>query len=223
MAMETVLSQLTSQCRPAKIVAVSKLQSLEKIESLYQQGQRDFAENYVQEGIEKLDAFTTHQDIQWHFIGHLQRNKVRSIIGKFTLIHSVDSWRLLETISRVAGELNCEQKILIQINIAKEESKGGFAVEELQEQWAKIIELPHIKIMGFMTMPPLCDNPEENRPHFKKLRELSNQFRAQTNLNHHPLVELSMGTSHDFKVAIEEGASLVRLGTILFGERTAKV
>lgn len=211
--------KLQSQCLPAKILAVSKLQSLEKIRKLYEYGHRDFAENYVQEFLQKQKALQDLPDICWHFIGHLQRNKVRQIVGLAEYIHSVDSYRLAVEISKHALKNQVQQKILIQVNVAEESSKEGFTEEDLLPAWPSLCELPGIRIEGFMTMPPLAETPEQNRIYFIKLRELSNRFQQQTDLKRHGLKALSMGTSHDFEVACEEGAHFVRLGTILFGER----
>lgn len=199
-----------------KVLAVSKLQPIEKIQVLYQKGHRTFAENYVQEALAKQEALKA-LEIEWHLIGSLQKNKVKSVLGKFALIHSVDSLRLVEAVSLQASKLNLSQKILLQVNVAKEESKGGFSKEELFQLWPQIQKLPNISIEGLMTMPPLTENPESVRPFFRELREFKEHLQKQP--SQHSLKELSMGTSHDFYVAIEEGATIVRLGTVLFGER----
>ncbi|MEK2644101.1 YggS family pyridoxal phosphate-dependent enzyme [Bdellovibrio sp. BCCA] len=217
------LKTLTQECTPAKILAVSKLQPESKIRSLYHEGQRLFGENYVQEALEKMDHLQDLPDIQWHLIGSLQKNKAKLVVGKFALIHSVDSLALAETLSRQCENKNVTQNILIQVNLAKEETKGGFDKESLLKSWQTLAELPHLNIMGLMTMPPLTETGVEVRLYFRELRQLLMELRSETNLKRHPLTELSMGTSHDFKVAVEEGATIVRLGTILFGERPAKM
>lgn len=216
------LPDLQKKVQPAQILAVSKLQSTEKIRNLYLQGQRLFGENYVQESLDKMGALVDLSDIQWHFIGHLQKNKIKYLLGKFELIHSIDSLSLLEALSKQCAKHGLVQKILLQVNIAKEDSKGGFDEKELQNNWATITQFSHIKICGLMTMPPLTETPESVRPYFRRLRELQKQLQKNTDLEIHPLNQLSMGTSGDYSVAVEEGATIIRLGTILFGERVRK-
>jgi len=208
----------------ALLLAVSKLQPVEKIRELYLQGQRDFAENYVQEALDKQKQLADLTDLRWHLIGHLQKNKAKLICQKFHLIHSVDSLQLAELIDRKTKEVahGHIQKILLQVNIASEDSKEGFDVESLIRDWPQLISLSHLQICGLMTMPPLENSPENNRTHFKKLSDLLKQLKTKTPGTLHPLSELSMGTSHDFQVALQEGATIVRLGTILFGERPQK-
>ncbi|MEN0057667.1 MAG: YggS family pyridoxal phosphate-dependent enzyme [Bdellovibrio sp.] len=218
----TNLQQLQQQCQPAQILAVSKLQSAEKIRELYSKGQRHFGENYVQEALDKIKELQDLKDIQWHFIGHLQTNKIKHILGSFSLIHSVDSLRLAEQLSRHCQDKGVQQRILLQMNLAREESKGGLSRAELENKWDLLKALPGLQICGLMTMPPLTESGEEVRPYFRELREQLQRLREKTDLTQHPLQELSMGTSHDFAVAIEESATIVRLGTILFGERPGK-
>lgn len=213
------LKTISQTCLPARILAVSKLQPEEKIRALYQEGQRLFGENYVQEALEKHESLQDLADVQWHFIGHLQKNKAKQVVGRFALIHSVDSLELAEVLSRQCELKNVEQNILIQVNLAQEETKGGFDKRGLLHDWGKLTALPHLHIFGLMTMPPLTETGSEVRLYFKELRQLLKELQSQTDLKSHPLTELSMGTSHDYKVAIEEGATIVRLGTILFGER----
>jgi pyridoxal phosphate enzyme (YggS family) len=203
-----------------KILAVSKLQPLQKIKSLFEQGQIYFAENYVQEALQKQETLKDLA-IEWHLIGSLQKNKVKQIVGHFALIHSVDSTELARAISNQAQKTNTTQKILIQVNLAHEFTKGGFSRESLMQQWPEMGALPGIEITGLMTMPPLTDDPEEVRPYFRDLTGLRSEL-MQYGPGRHTLRELSMGTSHDYHVAIEEGATIVRLGTILFGERPRK-
>lgn len=216
------LNTIIKSCAPAKVLAVSKLQSEEKIRALYQGGQRLFGENYVQEALEKIEHLKDLPEIQWHFIGHLQKNKAKNVVGVFSLIHSVDSLELAETLSRQCQSKHIEQNILLQVNLAQEETKGGFNKADIKKLWSQLTRLPGLHINGLMTMPPLTETGEEVRPTFSELRVLLHELRTQTDLSTHPLTELSMGTSHDFKVAIEEGATIVRLGTILFGERAVK-
>lgn len=216
------LKTIVQNCSPARVLAVSKLQPEEKIRALYSQGQRLFGENYVQEALDKIEHLQDLSEIEWHLIGHLQKNKAKYVVGKFTLIHSVDSLELAETLSRQCASKNISQNILIQVNLAQEETKSGFDIQSLKEAWTKLTQLPYLKICGFMTMPPLTETGEEVRLYFRDLHKLLKEFRSQTNLSLHPLTELSMGTSHDYQVAMEEGATIVRLGTILFGERLSK-
>ncbi len=201
-----------------EILAVSKFQPVEKIRELYEQGQRKFAENYAQEAIDKQAQLRDLDDIDWHFIGHLQKNKVKMIVGQFSLIHSVDSLELAQTIDRKANERQLVQNILVQLNLADEETKGGFNEADFAQQAAELAKLKSIQVKGLMTMPPLFENPEMARPFFKKLSNMRDQFSSLLP----ELKILSMGTSSDYLVAAQEGASLVRLGTVLFGERPAK-
>ncbi|HEY8269321.1 MAG TPA: YggS family pyridoxal phosphate-dependent enzyme [Pseudobdellovibrionaceae bacterium] len=203
-----------------KILAVSKLQPAEKIRRLHAVGHKLFAENYVQEALLKQETLKD-LDIEWHFIGSLQKNKVKLVVGKFSLIHSVDSFELAKGISAHAEKIKTIQKVLIQVNLAHEISKGGFDREAFLLNWPEISAFPGLEITGLMTMPPLTDDPEDVRSYFRELRELQIELQKRGTGRHH-LHELSMGTSHDYPVAIEEGATIVRLGTILFGERPRK-
>ncbi len=198
-----------SSGQKVQLIAVSKNQSLDQIKSLYEDGQRLFAENYVQEARQKIEQLKD-LDIEWHFIGHLQTNKVKNVIGYFHLIHSVDSIKLLEAIQKTAEKKNIVQKILLQVNFSQESTKEGFEASQLLPLVSKLNQYPNVQVLGLMTMPPLAENPEDNRIYFQQAKKLLDQ----TGWPH-----LSMGTSHDYIVAIEEGATLVRLGTILFGVR----
>lgn len=215
-----LLKQLHRTRESLKILAVSKLQTVDKIRRLYSAGHTTFAENYVQEAILKQETLKD-LDIEWHFIGSLQKNKVKLVVGKFVLIHSVDSFELARAISNHAEKIKTTQKILLQVNLAQEITKGGYSRETLAAQWSEVSSLPGLEITGLMTMPPLTDNPEDVRSYFRELRELQLDLQKH-GAGRHPLHELSMGTSHDYHVAIEEGATIVRLGTILFGERPRK-
>ncbi len=198
------------------LIAVSKTKPAEDIEEIYSEGQRDFGENKVQEMAAKEEILP--KDIRWHLIGHLQQNKVKYIIDKTVLIHSVDSVRLAQTISKEAVKHDCTANILIEVNVAQEETKFGVSVEETLPLITEISELPNIKICGLMTIAPFVDDPEKNRPIFKKLKELSVDI-AQKNLHNVSMGVLSMGMTNDYMVAIEEGATCVRVGTAIFGER----
>lgn len=212
-----IREQLRQRNPQTEILAVSKFQSVEKIHKLYQQGQKKFAENYVQEAQEKQAALRDLK-IEWHFIGRLQKNKIKSVVGHFHLIHSVDSVELAQRIDRKASELSLIQKVLLQFNLANEESKGGFNLDQFPNDLSGLKALKSIEIAGLMTMPPLFEDPEKTRPLFKKLSLIQAQLQSEFPLAR----ELSMGTSSDYLIAAEEGATLVRLGTVLFGERPIK-
>lgn len=217
---------ISAKIKNAKICAVSKLQEPIKIRELYKKGQRIFGENYVQEALEKQELLADLPGVEWHLIGHLQKNKAKQVVGKFALIHAVDSLELATTIGRLASERRIEQKILLQVNVADEQTKNGFDAVTLAENWEELSQIPGIQICGLMTMPPLTENPEDVRPYFrdlaKLLKTLQKSLAQQAHGRVHPLNELSMGTSHDYEVALQEGATIVRLGTILFGERPTK-
>ncbi len=198
------------------LVAVSKTKPNSMIEEAYACGKREFGENKAQEMKEKCDGLPN--DIKWHFIGHLQTNKVKYVVGRAFLIHSVDSYRLAEVIEAESLKKNVISHILIEVNIAGEESKFGLKAEETLAIVQKIAEFPHIKIEGLMTIAPFAGNPEENRPIFRKLRELSVDIGAK-NINNVSMNILSMGMTNDYEVAVEEGATHVRVGTGIFGER----
>ena len=198
------------------LVAVSKTKPVSMLQEAYDAGARVFGENKVQEIMDKYDRLPS--DIQWHMIGHLQRNKVKYIAGKVALIHSVDSLRLAKTISEEAVKHNCEIPILIEVNVAGEESKFGVSVEETLPLIEEIAKLPAIHVEGLMTIAPYVEDPEENRPVFRKLKELSVDIAAK-NINNVRMAILSMGMTGDYEVAVEEGATLVRVGTGVFGER----
>ena len=191
------------------LLAVSKLQPVEKIKMLHSLGQRDFGENYIQEALKKIETLKD-LDIQWHLIGPVQKNKVKFLKNHFAYIHSIDSLELATRISEKATEVGFSQKVFLQINLSGESSKSGFSVDELKKTWPLLQKLQGLKIVGLMTMPPLENQPENNRTYFQKLKILGQSL----NLN-----EFSMGTSHDYKIALEEGATWIRLGTILFGDR----
>jgi PLP dependent protein len=191
------------------LLAVSKLQSTEKIRRLHNEGQRDFGENYIQEALQKIEDLKDLQ-IHWHLIGPIQKNKVKFLKKNFEYIHSLDSVELAQKISEKALEIAHQQKVFIQVNLSGEASKSGFSLDEFKTVWPTLNKLSGLKIVGLMTMPPLENEPENNRLIFRELKKLG----QSVNLN-----EFSMGTSHDYKVAIEEGATWIRLGTVLFGDR----
>ncbi|MDO8643413.1 MAG: YggS family pyridoxal phosphate-dependent enzyme, partial [bacterium] len=213
------LNQIRSKLRPnVRLIAVSKGQTVEKIWQAVQAGQIDFGENYAQE---LLGHYTP--SLRWHFIGHLQRNKVRSIIDKVTLIHSVDSPSLATEINKQAAKIGKRQDILIEVALAtqlsSEQEKSGVSEEELFALVSHCNQLEAVRLCGLMTVPPFQEEPEKVRPYFAKLRNLRDEINRKT-LYKEPLTELSIGMSHDFEVAQEEGATMVRIGTAIFGERS---
>lgn len=200
-----------------QLIAVSKTKPVSMLQEAYNEGIRDFGENKVQELVEKYDELP--KDIRWHMIGHLQRNKVKYIVDKVYLIHSVDSLRLAEEISKEAVKKQVNVNILIEVNIANEESKFGITTSaETIDLVRQIAKLPNIYIKGLMTVAPFTENAEENRYYFAKLRQLAVDIKNE-NIDNINVDILSMGMTGDYEVAIEEGASYVRVGTGIFGER----
>jgi len=198
------------------LIAVSKTKPCEDIEKLYNIGVRDFGENKVQELCTKYEQLP--KDIKWHLIGHLQRNKVKYIVDKVHLIHSVDSVRLASEIQHEAEKKNVIVNILVQVNVASEESKFGLDTLETEEIIRNIATMPNIRIQGLMTIAPFVDDGEDNREIFRKLKQLSVDIETK-NIDNVCMNVLSMGMSGDYTVAIEEGATMVRVGTSIFGER----
>ncbi len=193
-----------------RLVAVSKTVAASAVREAYDAGQRIFGESRVQEAQAKAEELQELENISWHMVGRLQRNKARHAVGLFALIHSVDSFHLMEEIDRQAGKYGITQKVLLQVKLAEEETKSGISKKGLDELVKKSRELSNVKVEGLMTVPPYFDEPERARPFFKRLRELNNTY---------GFPELSMGMTGDFEVAVEEGATLVRVGTAIFGER----
>ncbi len=198
------------------LIAVSKTKPVPMLEEAYQAGSRDFGENKVQEIMDKSPVLP--DDIRWHMIGHLQRNKVKYIVDKVSLVHSVDSLRLAEEISRQAEKKQTELDILVEVNIAQEESKFGTSRAEAAQLVEKIAKLPCIHVKGLMTIPPFVEHPEENRKYFRQIKELSVDIEKK-NIDNVSMSVLSMGMTNDYMVAVEEGATMVRVGTGIFGER----
>lgn len=198
------------------LIAVSKTKPTSMIDEIYEEGIRNFGENKVQELTEKYEQLPT--DIHWHMIGHLQRNKVKYIIDKTKLIHSVDSLRLAETIQQEASKRGIKVDVLVEVNVAQEESKFGLKMEEVLPFIEKISTFPNICVKGLMTIAPYVENPEENRPIFRSLRKLFIDINAK-NIDNVYMSVLSMGMTNDYEVAVEEGATMVRVGTGIFGER----
>lgn len=198
------------------LVAVSKTKPVEKLEEAYAAGKRVFGENKVQELVDKYEVMP--KDIKWQMIGHLQRNKVKYIIDKVDLIHSVDSIRLVETIDREAAKKGIIANILLEVNMAKEESKFGLMPEEVMDFIDEVVRYQNVRVQGLMTIAPFVDDPESNRKHFANLHKLLVDIRKKK-VNNVIMNVLSMGMTNDFEVAIEEGATMVRVGTAIFGER----
>ena len=198
------------------LIAVSKTKPVEALEEAYAQGIRDFGENKVQELMEKEEVLP--KDIRWHMIGHLQRNKVKYVVGKAYLIHSVDSLRLAEEISKEAVKKKVTADILVEVNVAEEETKFGSNTEEACKLVEQIAVLPGIRIKGLMTIAPYVEDAEENRNFFSELKQLAIDIMAK-NIDNVTMNVLSMGMTGDYEVAIEEGATYVRVGTGIFGER----
>jgi PLP dependent protein len=196
------------------LIAVSKTKPAEDILALYDLGHRDFGENYVQELVDKAEQLPN--DIRWHFIGHLQSNKVKHIASFVHLIHGVDSEKLLKEINKQAAKLNRVTDVLLQIHIAEEETKFGMDEQELST--ALQLELPNVKVCGLMGMASFSDDMEKVRGEFHYLKTLFNKYSAPSTINHQ-LSTLSMGMSGDYKIAIDEGSNMVRIGSLLFGER----
>ena len=199
----------------ARLITVSKQISVDRIEEARAAGALVFGENKVQEAIPKIEQMGA-EGISWHFIGHLQKNKVKFLDERFDLIHSVDSFELAEKIAKHYHSENRVQRILLQVNVSGEAAKFGMEPKELEKQMAEFFQLQGIQVEGLMTIPPFDSDPENSRRYFSRLRELREQYEKQNEL---PLNELSMGMSNDFEVAVEEGATLVRVGTAIFGPR----
>lgn len=202
------------------LIAVSKTKPYTDIEEALKSGTLDYGENKVQEMCEKYE--TLPKNIRWHMIGHLQRNKVKYLVGKTELIHSVDSIRLAEQIEKEYAKKGETANILIEVNMAQEESKFGITSQETEELIRKISTFEHIRIKGLMTIAPYTDNPETNRVYFRQMKKLSVDIRDK-NIDNVSMDVLSMGMTGDYQVAIEEGSTMVRVGTGIFGERNYNI
>ncbi len=203
---------------PAEVtlIAVSKTKPYTMIEEALKSGTLDYGENKVQEINDKYEILP--KNIRWHMIGHLQRNKVKYLVGKTALIHSVDSVRLAEQIEKEYAKADEIANILIEVNMAEEESKFGITAKETEEIVREISQFPHIRIQGLMTIAPYTENPETNRGYFRNMKQLSVDI-SKKNIDNVNMSVLSMGMTGDYQVAIEEGATMVRVGTGIFGER----
>jgi pyridoxal phosphate enzyme (YggS family) len=214
---ERIRERLTaaSMGREVKILAASKTMPPEILEEAFRVGVRVFGENRIQEAIPKIQALSA-LEIEWHFIGHLQTNKAREAVRYFSCIQSVDSVRLMRMIEKEAEKLGKSMDLFFEIDLAGEETKHGMPPDQLSEALAASSDLKWSKVGGLMIIPPFFENPEQTRPFFRKLRDLRNQHAERFP----DLKELSMGMSHDYVVAVEEGATVIRVGTSLFGPRT---
>lgn len=199
-----------------KLVAVSKTKPAEAVKAALDAGQQIFGENYVQEFLDKAQHLP--ESVEWHFIGSLQSNKVKYLVGLTRLIHSVDRLSLAEEIDRQWGKVDKISDILLQVNISGETTKSGTTTDDLFQLAREVALLPNLRVKGLMTMPPFFDEPERARPYFRELKRLSGLLAAEK-IPGITMEELSMGMSGDFEVAIEEGATLVRVGSAIFGDR----
>lgn len=196
------------------LVAVSKTWPAEHVQKAVDAGQRVFGENKLQEGQEKIPVLGS--ELEWHFIGGLQRNKVRKVFGLFHWVHSIDSMKLARYADGVAADMGIKPKVLLQVNIGRELSKGGFEIEELEDGFAEILSLGNLELKGLMCIPPAVDDPDDARVYFKEMVTLRTRLQEKHGVS---LPELSMGMSGDFEVAIQEGATMVRVGSSIFGSR----
>lgn len=225
--LDTVRENIRQACRRAgrlpeevTLISVSKTKPLSDIEELIEYGETEYGENKVQELVDKYEHVS--EPVHWHLIGHLQTNKVKYIVDKVHLIHSVDSVHLAETIEREAAKKEIQVDILLQVNIAHEDTKFGINETEVYELLDKIKDMPHIRIQGLMTIAPFVENPEKNRVHFRNLHQLLLDIKSK-NIDNVNMSILSMGMTNDYEIAIEEGATMVRVGTGIFGARNYNI
>ncbi|PYL98162.1 MAG: YggS family pyridoxal phosphate-dependent enzyme [Verrucomicrobia bacterium] len=200
-----------------ELIAISKTHDAVKVREAIEAGQTLFGESRVQEARVKIPELPSN--LRWHFVGHLQKNKIRHALPLFELIHSVDSLALAQDINRIAEEDGLHPRVLLEVNVAGEGSKFGFTPEKLREDLENLLALPRLSILGLMTIPPIADEAEASRKYFVELRELRDRLQTEFHVD---LAQLSMGMTQDFAIAVEEGATLVRVGTAIFGERSRK-
>jgi pyridoxal phosphate enzyme (YggS family) len=200
-----------------QLVAITKTHAVEKVREAIEAGQTLFGESRVQEARAKIPELPSN--LRWHFVGHLQKNKIRHALPLFEMIHSVDSLGLAQDINRIAEEQGMHPRILLEVNAAGEGSKFGFSSDKLRAEMESLLALPRLSILGLMTIPPLAEKAEVSRKYFVQLRELRDRLQTEFHVD---LAQLSMGMTEDFAVAVEEGATLVRVGTAIFGERTRR-
>ena len=200
-----------------ELVAITKTHPADKVREAIQAGQTLFGESRVQEARVKIPELPS--SVRWHFVGHLQNNKIRHALPLFEMIHSVDSLALAQDMNRIAEEDGLHPRVLLEVNVAGEGSKFGFAPDKLREQIEDLLALPRLSILGLMTLPPVAKEAEASRKYFVQLRELRDRLQSEFRVD---LAQLSMGMTQDFGVAVEEGATLVRVGTAIFGERRTR-
>lgn len=224
------LNQIANAARKSKrepneirLVVVTKSQPIEIVQAAIEAGVQILGENYPEEGVTKMQSLAEQSGVEWHMIGHVQSRKARLVADHFALLHSLDSLKLAQRLNRFAAERNHVLPVLLEFNVGGEESKSGWNASE-EAQWnafmpeiAGLLDLPHVRVHGLMTMPPLGPDPEDSRPFFLRLRQLRDHLAAQ--FPHADWHELSMGTSADYTIAVEEGATLVRVGTAIVGAR----
>jgi PLP dependent protein len=198
-----------------ELVAITKTHPADKVHEAIEAGQTLFGESRVQEARAKIPELPSN--LRWHFVGHLQKNKIRHALPLFEMIHSVDSLGLAQEVNRIAEEEGMHPRILLEVNVAGEGSKFGFAPDKLREQMEEVLALPRLSILGLMTIPPLAEEVKVSRKYFVQLRELRDRLQTAFRVD---LAHLSMGMTQDYPIAVEEGATLVRVGTAIFGERT---
>jgi pyridoxal phosphate enzyme (YggS family) len=222
--LDRVLAQISDAARKARrspgdvqLVAISKTHDADKIRAVHDLGQRIFGESRVQEARAKIPELPS--SLRWHFVGHLQKNKIRHALPLFELFHSVDQVDLARDMNRIAEEEGMHPRVLLEVNVAGEGSKFGFQPVKLRQDMEALLALPRLSIEGLMTIPPLAEQAEGSRKYFVDLRELRDRLETEFQMK---LPHLSMGMTNDFPVAVEEGATLVRVGTAIFGERSRK-
>jgi len=199
-----------------QLIAISKTHPFEAIRQVFDLGQLVFGESRVQEALAKIPLLPSA--IRWHFIGHLQTNKIRKALPHFDLLHGVDNPDVARQMDRIAAELGLFPRVLLEVNVSGEQTKFGFDPETLRAQWDELLALPRVQVCGLMTMAPYDEDPEKSRPYFAKLRGLREELETRAGV---PLPDLSMGMSGDFEAAIAEGATMVRVGSAIFGDRPA--
>jgi len=200
-----------------ELVTITKTHPAEKVREAIEAGQTLFGESRVQEARAKIPELPSN--IHWHFVGHLQKNKIRHALPLFEMIHSLDSLTLAQEVNRIADEEGLHGRVLFEVNVAGEGSKFGFAPDKLREQMEELLALPRLTIVGLMTIPPMAEEAEASRKYFVQLRQLRDRLQTEFRVD---LAQLSMGMTQDFPIAVEEGATLVRVGTAIFGERSKK-
>jgi len=198
-----------------ELVAITKTHPADKVREAIETGQTLFGESRVQEARVKIPELPSN--LRWHFVGHLQKNKIRHALPLFEMIHSVDSLLLAQDINRIAEEEGMHPRVLLEVNVAGEGSKFGFKPETLRAEMESLLAMPRLSILGLTTIPPLAEEPEASRKHFVQLRKLRDHLQTEFRVD---LAQLSMGMTQDYAIAVEEGATLVRVGTAIFGERS---